>query len=507
VPINPPNNGVSSAAFRRRFLLFLLPGLYQSALPFLMLPLTTKILGPADFALFSVANAISALLTTIAQLGSGFILAQRFATSHGDERRRLISTIFFQNLAVSALCALLILTMWPVVRGHWSVAGGITVEMMGLMMVAMIASSLYTLIGTLAIFGHAAGYFSLMTIVKATVSVAVVLLALFVFHLEVLSLFLGQFAAGLFELIASASILLPFLAWRYDRKVAHDCVVLGGWNSVAQLTMQGRQLLERSVLSTAVGLNDLGLFVHAQQYQNYAMLGVRPIQQAVTPIMLEEAGEPVAEFGRTGRVNRVLFAALTMLALTFAFLGNEFIHIMTNGKFDAAAPYAALLIAALLLQSAGRPQFGRLMAEGRGRYLSAANIAAVAGAAALLVTLAPYFGLAAAVAAIYLQYVLFRAAIELDALRSGRLPFQDWPGVVGIALVGAAAAAVEIWHPDLLIRGTLLLAGLILTAAFNRSVIYDMIGQVRTLWCSLRGRATAVTMPANRYRQYEGREP
>ena len=441
---NPPNNAVSSVEFRRRFVLFLLPGLFQSALPFLMLPLTTKILGPADFALFSVANAISALLTTVAQLGSGFILAQRFATSHGDARRRLISTIFFQNLAVSVFCALLMLAIWPVVRGHWSVAGGITMEMMGLVMVAMIASSLYTLIGALAVFGHAAGYFSVMTMVKATIAAAVVLLALFVFHLEVLSLFLGQFAAGLFELIASGLILLPFLTWRYDRAVARDCIVLGGWNSVAQLTMQGRLLLERGVLSTAVGLNGLGLFVHAQQYQNYAMLGVRPIQQAMTPIMLEEAGVPSTEFERTGRITRVLFAALTMLALGFAFLGRELIHIMTNGKFDAAAPYAALLIGVLLLQSAGRPQFGRLLADGRGRYLSACNIVAVAGAAALLVTLAPYFGLAAAVAAVYLQYAVFRAAMEFDALRSGRLPFQDWPGIVGFVLVGTAVAAVQI---------------------------------------------------------------
>jgi len=504
--MSSPAVAASSAEFRRRFVLFLLPGLYQSALPFLTLPLTTRVLGPADFALFSVANAISALLTTIAQLGSVFMLAQRFNASDEDGRRRLVSTIFFQCLALSVFFALLVFLMWPIVRSEWTVANGLTEEMVALVMVSMVGASLYTLVGTLAVFGHAPGYYSLITMVKATISVIVMLIALFVFQLEVVSLFLGVFAAGIVDLIGSGLILLPFLAWHFDREVARDCLLLGGWSSFAQLSMQGRQLLERSVLSSTAGLHDLGLFVHAQQYQNYAMLGARPIQQALAPVMLEEAREATGEFRRTDRAIRVLFGAITMLAISFALLGKEVIHIMTNGKFDEAAPYAALLIGVLLLQSAGRPQFARLLFEGRGRYLSVCNMVAVAGSAVFLVLLAPRYGLPAALAAIYLQYVLFRLAIELNAFWSGRLPFQDMRALAGIALVGTAVAVTQIWDPGFSVRVALLLAGLALTAVFNRSAIYDMIGQAQIVWSLRGGRTAAASVPADQYRDNERRE-
>lgn len=477
----------SNFQFRRRFALFLLPGLYQAALPFLTLPLTTRVLGPADFALFSVAGAIAALLTTVAQLGSVFILAQRFATSDDDTRRKLVSTIYFQCLVLSTAIAALVLLLWPVVQGEWTVGTGITETMIALVMIGAVGTSLYTLVGTLATFGHAPGYYSVITMIKVTVSVGSTLVALFVFDCGVLSLFIGMFAAGVFDLIGSTLFMMPFLRWRYDGQVARDCLCLGGWNSLAQLTIQGRQFLERSVLSSTAGLHDLGLFVHAQQYQNFTMLGTRPMQQAMVPIMLEEAGQPEPAFARTARITGVLFLVVITIALTFAFFGDVFIHLLTNGKFDAAAPYGALLIAVLLLQSAGRAQFARLLSQGRGRYLSACNIAAVAVAAVLLILLAPRMGVAAAVAAIYVQYGLFRLGIELDAFKSGRLPFQDLPGIAGVALVGVAVVIVQVGEPGFLARVLWLIGGLALTAAVNRTAIGDLVGQAQ-----ISGRALAM---------------
>ncbi len=497
--------GDSNREFQRRFILFLLPGIYQAILPLITLPLTTRILGPADFALFSVVAAISALLTTISQLGSGFILAQHFPTSRGDARRGLVSTIFFQCLFLSSIFAVLVFLLWPVVQEQWTVAAEITETMVALVMIAMIGASLYTLVAVLATYGYAPGYFSAITILKATISVASTLVALFVFDAGVLSLFVGLFAAGVSDLISSILFMMPFLRFRFDRRVARDCLMLGGWTSLAQLSMQGRLLLERSVLSSTAGLHDLGLFVHAQQYQKVSMLGSRPIQQAMVPVMLEEARAAGSDFPRTARITRVLFLALTVLAVTFALFGQSIIHVLTNGKFDAAAPYAALLIAVVLMQSAGRPQFARLMSQGRGRYLSVCNIVAVVLAALLLIFLAPHIGVAAAVAAIYVQYGLFRIGIEFDAVRSGRLPFQDMHGIAGLILVGSITALVQIGEPGVPARFLLLIGGLVLTAAINRSVIVDLARQVWAFRCTLAAMVTE-RRPFGRQRSSRGEE-
>lgn len=484
----------SSADFRRRFLIFLLPGLYQSALPFLTLPLTTLILGPADFALFSITNAMLALLVTLSQLGSVFTLAHRFTSTAGDDRRRLVSTITIQVLILSTIFATLLFTLWPLVREYWSVAAKVTMPMIALVSIAMVGMSLYTLARTLAIYGHRPGYCSLMTMVEASMSVAATLAGLFIFHLHVVSLFLGQFAAGMVDLIGSLLLFLPFLTWRYDRNVARDCLRLGGWNSFAHLTMQGRQILERGVLSTSAGLHDLGLFVHAQQYQNYVMLGARPIQQAMTPVMLDEARTDVTGFVRTGRVSQVLFLVITMFAFTFAFLGREIISVLTHGKFDDAAPYAGLLIGVLLLQFAGRPQYARLLSQGRGRYLSISNVIAVAGAALVLVMLVPYFGIPAAVAAIYIQFALYRLLIEIDAWRGeSHPPFHDLSPLISLALLGGAVTIVALWHPGFWLRVALLSAWFAMAGAINRMAIRDALEQTWQVWTVLTGPKTTVT--------------
>ncbi len=79
---------------RRRFLLFFFPGALQLVLVFVTLPITTLVLGPADFAAFSLVISFSALAMTLSQMGSGYFLSQRFRGASERERCSLVSTIF-----------------------------------------------------------------------------------------------------------------------------------------------------------------------------------------------------------------------------------------------------------------------------------------------------------------------------------------------------------------------------------------------------------------------------
>ncbi len=78
---------------RRRLLLFFLPGALQLVLAFATLPLTTMVLGPADFAAFSLVVSMSALAMSLSQMGSGYLLTQRFRGAALAEQRSLVTTM------------------------------------------------------------------------------------------------------------------------------------------------------------------------------------------------------------------------------------------------------------------------------------------------------------------------------------------------------------------------------------------------------------------------------
>ena len=351
--------------------------------------------------------------------------------------------------------------------------------MVMLVAIESIGSSMHTLVGGISKLGIAPGYYSLVAMLKSVAAAGATLAALFLFELKGMALFVGHAAGGLVALVGSLAMLSRFFKAGIDRGMLKDALYLGGWSTFSLLAQQARQTIERSLLSRYVGLYDLGLYIHAQQYQSLAMLGTQPIQSAVTPVLLDEAKEHGGPFTRTARISNVLFLAITISGVAAALFGRPIIGLLTNGKFNASAPYAALLIGVVLIQLSGRPQFAHLLSNGRGRYLSLCNVLAASGAVVTLLALVSHIGLFAAVCASYVQFLLFRLATGLDPFSTARLPFQDGWVIVGLSAIVGAVVGVEYFQPDLSTRAILLIVFLAIVAIFAGSILMDVVQQIR----------------------------
>jgi O-antigen/teichoic acid export membrane protein len=470
---------MAAGEVRRRFLLFFFPGVLQLVLAFMTLPITTLVLGPADFAAFSLVISFSALTMSLSQMGSVFVLSQRFRGASHQERCDLVSTMTALVLTSSLVLAGVFVAAFMVLRGSWSVIAGITLTMVVLAAVESIGSSLYILALGISKLGTAPGLYSLIAVLKNLASVGATLASLFLFELKGTSLFVGHAVGGVVALVGSMAMLSRFLRPRIDRNVLKDVLYLGGWSTVSFLALQARQTIERLLLSRYEGLHDLGLFVHAQQYLSIATLGAQPIQSAVTPVLLDEAREKSSKFARTARTSNVLFLGVTVFGVAAALFARDVIGVLTHDKFNAAGPYAALLIGVVLVQLSGRPQFAHLLSNGRGRYISLCNVVAVVGAVVVLCALIGHIGLLAAVCASYTQFLLFRVATGVDPFSSGRLPFQDQWVVFGLAVIAGAVAGAEYFEPGMLVRALLFAAFLSVVAIFARSTIGDVVLQIR----------------------------
>lgn len=464
---------------RRRFLLFFLPGVLQLALSFLTLPLTTLVLGPADFATFSLVVSMSALAMSLSQMGSAYLLTHRFRGATRQGRCTLVTTMTVLVFVSSLVFAAVFVSAFLFLRHSWSVLAGITLAMILMVAIESVGASLYALALGISKLGTSAGFYAAISVCKSVVAVGATLVALFVFDLKGVSLFVGHVCGGVVALVGSLAMMSPFLTGRVDREVLKEALRLGGWSTVSLLFLQARQTIERTLLSRYLGLYDLGIYTHAQQYQSFAMLGTQPIQSAVTPVFLDEAREKDGRFARTGRISNVLFLGVTVLGVGAALFGRTVIGLMTHGKFDAAGPYVALLIGVVLLQLSGRPQFTALIGNGRGRYLSLCNIVAVIGAVATLALLIELIGLFSAVCASYAQFLIFRLATGLDPFSTARLPFQDQGVIAGLAAIAITVAGVEHFEPGLVTRAGLFLIFLALAGTVARPTVTDVLLQIR----------------------------
>jgi O-antigen/teichoic acid export membrane protein len=477
-PSTPAVRPLAASEVRRRFLLFLVPGILQVGLGFVTLPLTTLVLGPADFAMFSLVASFSSLAMSLSQMGSGFLITQRFRHGSREEQYRLVTSLTALVFCAALFFASLLIAAFFVAHDRWGVIAGITFSMVALITLERIGSSIQMLAASVSSFSNTPGYYASVTIAKSLVAAAVTLAALFIFHLHVMALFVGYAAGGVVALVGSLAILSRFFKATIDGGAIRDALRLGGWSTLAFLTVQARLTVERALLTRYTGLHDLGLYAHAQQYQSVVTLGSRPVQSAVAPVSLDETKEGKQRFDRTGRTSNVVFLGITAFGVILALFGRLIIGLLTHGKFSDAAPYAALLVGVMLLQLSGRPQFYFLMLHGRGRYISLSSAVSAVAAMVTLFASVRFIGLAAAVFASYVQYSVFRVATGIDPHRSVTLPFQDWGAIAGILTIFAMVVLAEYFDPSLPVRALAFVGFLATATIVARSTVMDALQQI-----------------------------
>ena len=129
---------------RRRLLLFFLPGALQLVLAFATLPLTTMVLGPADFAAFSLVVSMSALAMSLSQMGSGFLVAQRFRHGSEEEQCRLVTTLTALVFSPAAsLFASGFVIAFVLLHRAWKITAGITFSMVVLVAIESVSARAY----------------------------------------------------------------------------------------------------------------------------------------------------------------------------------------------------------------------------------------------------------------------------------------------------------------------------------------------------------------------------
>lgn len=398
---------------------------------FVTLPLATRILGPANYGVFALGATLAGFGAILATLGTTFFISNTFAGAGMAERRQLITTLVARTSLLAACWAVLILAVALALRGHVALLDDVPLRGLALVLLGAILATPWTIaVDVLTVEGKAS-WFSLSLIVQALSNAVVLMVALYVFDLGGLSLFVGSLAGSVAALTTSLLVLKPYLAPRLG--VVRN--KLGQRQFLPTQMLEAVQpVVERTLLANYTGFTQLGNYAHSLAYRSMILQGMNAVNRATWPVTLAEANARTV-FAVTGRVWGATQLAVAMVAVPFVLFGDRLIAALTNDKLTAAWVFLAPWFVLVLLQSSGKAATGVLYATGVSSTVAKLGLLANGVALGSLVVLVPVFGAAGAAMALLLQAIVFRIALQILARRRAAIPFQDWGAVLACALV------------------------------------------------------------------------
>lgn len=418
-----------------KFRWFLAPSIFQAGISFATLPVATLVLGPEDYGAFAVVAAIVGLASAIACLGSSYLLAQVFSGGDTVAIRQVVSKQLLASLGLAGFLAIVLMSAWGLIVDLFPNLAAIPTDGFFLLALSIAPATLWAIaLDVLTLDGQERA-FAKIVIGQSLLNVLVLMACLFWLRLGTLSLFISAFASSLVLGVGAFAILSRYwdrtaLAGGYMSIFRHS-LSLTGANTIEVMY----QPIERSLIAANSGLVTLGLYTHAQQYRTIVAVATKALARTVWSVTLDEARVLGSEFPRTNLYWRLTYLALTLVGLGFASLGDEFIGLLTHGKFVGAGPFAAMGIVYLLVQNAGKAHTGFMYAHGHvGAYARCSILASTACLVCAFLSI-PMLGVWGALLSLFAQQVVLRTSIQVYVSKIQSIPFQDAWLLVGTTLI------------------------------------------------------------------------
>lgn len=400
-----------------------------------MLPVITYALGPKDIGTFALVTAFTAFGTTIATMGSGYILAAKYSLIDILQKQRMVSTMLGVGIAVALSFAAVFFTLWFFLFKHWDSFAVVPWEGIALSLAAMICTIPWTIAVDVITLKGTARLYAITVIAQSIVSAITVIVSLYIFELGLLSLFLAA-ATGSCVICAGGIIALkPYIRFTFSKNCVKEVLNFGAVITVSAVFENLQMLVERYMLSVYAGLSQLGIYSHSQQYRNMTAMIAKAAARSIWPTTLSEAHESESNFYKTRKTWNLIYIGITISGLLFALFGKDIIGLLTHNKFIDAYSFVTMWMIFLLIQNAGRPETGILYARGQGALYGKITIWSFAIGISFVLILVPAIGAFGAVFSVILQQIILRIFIHIYAKKNCKILFSNQWVLVGSFLI------------------------------------------------------------------------
>lgn len=416
----------------------------RSSLSFLLLPIYTRLLSPADYAILGVMSPIFSLLSITLALGMPAALL-RFYFDYKDDPamlRRYVGTVTVFGIGCGLIGSILLTLLGPAVFG-WLLPNTpfnpyvlITIWNAGISVVSVLVLQLFRA-------RQQAQYFVTFSLVDFGLTTALIILLVVGLRLGALGSLWGQLLAAVVMAVPALWVLaragrLGF-SWRLLQPSLRFGVpllpfLLGTW----ALNVSDRIVLDGLVSREALGLYTLG-------YQFGVLLNIiaMALNNAWQPFFYQNA----ADGGHDRMIGAFItyqIALMTLLALAVALLAPEVIRIMATPAYWAASAIVPWIAAGYVARYLYFFPVNSLLFKKRTGWIAALTLMAAALNIGLNLLLVPRFGIMAAAVNTFIAFTLLFGFVYFAGQRAFAVRYE-WGRLLRLFTLALALFALGWW--------------------------------------------------------------
>ncbi len=323
-----------------------LGGALSKGIPFLLLPVYTRIFTPLEYGQIEMMTVISALLSAILIMGldsaqSFFFFEQE--NKGKDQQKKIISSIL-QWRIIWGLAIILISTILSPLINNWFFGGELSLVFF---LVAFFGAFLATLMGqSIEIFRlcFRPWPYIIISILNSALAALIILTLLLVFNFSILGYFVGITAAAFITAIIGWYLVREYIDftklhynwWPELLRFGFPLLPLG-------LAFYALNAMDRWFIQLYHGPEILGIYAVAAQIALIMSIFIETFRKAWWPISMKAMHSSQGK--NTFRlIARFYIGFVCMGILTLSMLIEQIIQIMSTAPFYAAADIALILV-------------------------------------------------------------------------------------------------------------------------------------------------------------------
>lgn len=437
----------------------------------LLVPVYTRVLSPASYGSVEAVVAAVAILSLVLGMQADSGLARYYyQTDDRAERREMAGTGLALIAAASAVgAAALMMLAAPVAAFVIGDAGQAWVIRLAVLSVPARLVTTYALL--VFRLERQRGRYAVIGVGWVLLSVALSVLFVVGFGMELAGVFGAMMAADMIAAICALALARPYLAPAFSRATARRLLGYGLPLVPAASGQWGLRYLDRFFILALLSRTHLGIYAVAVQISSVVLFLDRAFALAWTPFAMELIGEKdsPAVFAKALVVYLLVITACGMALSIFA---REIVALAAPAVYAPAALLVPILVATWIGRGIFRVVSTGVSVAAKTGYSLVAFAAGLAVNLALLALLVPRWGLAGAASAGLAGTAITAAAGYVFAQRLFHVPYRLDRAVGMLAVFGFAAASVLAlegagydWAIVLPAKAVLLAAGWIATCA------------------------------------------
>jgi O-antigen/teichoic acid export membrane protein len=424
----------------------------QRAITFLLLPVFTRVLSPAQYGRLSIALSANAVAIVVFAFGMEMAIFRAVVhlADDVDARNRFVRSVW-TFLLIAPLVGAVVVT--AIASPFLATSPVLSAGELGL---AMLAAALYVSATTLPLALLRADRrlrdFVLVNSVATATTIGLTLTLVVVVHAGVAGWLIGTSAGAAATLLATMAI-VPYRRPRpFDRPIVRDTLRRSLPVMPHFLAMWSLQLADRVLLAVLVTTGAVGIYSLASNAATSLLVLMIGINQAFMPTYAR-ASKPGANTNLRSMIGSQV-AIVSILSLACALLAPVAINVFLDARYRASAgltPWIVLGYGFIGLYTI--PMNGVTLTHGRSRRIWVVSVAAAAVNLGLIYTFVPVIGLEAAAIASAVGYGVLLVGVWLYSVLTGTTIPYPWRRIGAIVLVTAltyAGAVLTVGATELL---------------------------------------------------------